>query len=104
MRFEQNTVNQVIHVVTDRMVCYLPCHIVEHLTCVYEFNGMLVRVLNFLEVDFRAQHRPLSLQAILCNYSIQHEMPITNENKETETNIKEQELEWINTGRVFWHK
>ena len=87
----------------DGIVYHLPRHMVEHWTHIHELNGMLVRYLNFIEVNFRAQHRLLNPQATPHNCTNQHEMQEQNKNEYNEPTIAEQGLEWINAGRIFHH-
>ena len=91
MKFEQDTVNQIVTVVTDGIEYYLPHHMVEHWTYVYEFNSILVRFLDFIEVDFRVWHHPLNPCTKLCYYPNQHDM--YEQNRSKEPIIKEQESE-----------
>ena len=64
MRFEQGAVEQIAHAASDGMVfCNLPRHVVEHWTHVHEFNGMLVRMLNYMEMDARVRRRILNPSA-----------------------------------------
>ena len=54
MRFEQGAVEQVAHAASEGIVFYnLLHHVVEYWTCIYEFNDMLVWMLNYIEMDVR---------------------------------------------------
>ena len=66
MRFEQGAVEQIACAASDSMVfCNLPHHMVEYWTHVHEFNGMLVRILNYMEMDARVRRQILNPSAII---------------------------------------
>ena len=75
---------------------------IEHWICVYEFNSVLVRFLDFIEVNFRVRHRPLNPCTIPRYYPNQHGMHEQNRNEGPI--VKEQESEWTNTGKIFQSK
>ena len=74
MRFEQGVVKQVMHAAFRWYGFYnLPRHMVEHWTCVHEFNRLLVIWLNYKEMDKRVQRRILNPRATPFTQSNQEE-------------------------------
>ena len=112
MRFEQGVVKQVMHAAFRWYGFYnLPRHMVEHWTCVHEFNRLLVIWLNYKEMDKRVQRRILNPMATLFLQSNQEEVDNTIKVENTfeeekkvpiPRNDLEKEKDWVATGRVFY--
>ena len=89
---------------SDSVVFYnlLP-HMVEHWACVHEFNGMLVRWLNYKKMDKRVKNRILNLCAapFQCNSRDKVESQFRKNNSITTGNNLENN--WVASGRVFRH-
>ena len=70
MRFEQGAVKQIAHAALEGMVfCNLLRHAVEHSAHVHEFNGMLMQMLNYMEMDARVRRRILNPDATMFQYN-----------------------------------
>ena len=105
MRFEQGAVEQVACAASDSMVFHnLPRNMVEHWICVYEFNEMLVRMLNCIEMDARVRNWILNPCATIFKHNNQDkvENQSTAQNNGTTTSVNP-DNDWITPGRVFRH-
>ena len=102
MRFEQGAVEQVVRAVSGGMVFYnLLRHIVEYFIHIYKFNRMLVRWLNYREIDERVRKQIHNLQAtlFLCNsQEVENQLKEEIRTTEPSNNVKN---DWIAAGRVF---
>ena len=63
-------VNQVLQSNVGEMTHYnIPSLLVEYWSYVYQLNGALVELVNFLVVDYRSRHRMLNLLAQMCKHN-----------------------------------